>query len=120
MFSCCRNANSVVPFNHMTANKFTSVNNLMPVIKVLPYNHSDKLICAITPYCKQVETILSEFGIQTILDNDIIEIVKVEHNITVKVYCVKKGVSKKTNYVYNSTLGDILIQIDYTKIYSYV
>ena len=120
MFSCCRNTNSVVPFNRMTSNKIMSVNNLMPVIKVVPYNHSDKLICAITPYCKQVETILSEFGIQTILDNDILEIVKVEHDITVKVYCVKKGVSKKTNYVYNSTIGDILIQIDYTKIYSYV
>ena len=119
MFSCCRKTNSVVPFNRMTSNKM-SVNNFMPVIKVVPYNHSDKLICAITPYCKQVETILSEFGIQTILDNDILEIVKVEHNITVKVYCVKKGVSKKTNYIYNSTIGDILIQIDYTKIYSYV
>jgi hypothetical protein len=110
MFSCCCK-NSV---------KVTSLNNFIPVIKVIPYNHNNNLLYTTIPYNKQVDNVLKDFGLQSILDNDTVEIIKVENNIIVKIYYVKKDVSQKTNYIYNSTISEILIQIDYSKIYSYI
>jgi hypothetical protein len=107
MFSCCKNKVKV-----------TSLNNFMPVIKVMPYNCNNHLLYSTMPYNKRVEKVLQDFGLQSILDNDTVEIIKVENNIITKLYYVKKNVSQKTNYVYNSSFGEILIQIDYGKIYS--
>lgn len=91
-------------------------NNQVSIIKIIPYSDMGNLMYDVYPRNDMIESSLYNFGITNVLKNDIEVYYETMNDLTKKCHRLKKNVPKVVQYNYNSSIGKLQFQIDYSRL----